>query len=211
MSIFSVHQAAARAAALAAVVAGGAAAVLVACDAGDVASPPASSPAPFESDDSGTAASDAGATDAASSADGGLGAPTFTNVYASIISNRQTGHCTNCHGGSGNLDMSTQAKAYMNLVGSGAVTEPDAGDDGGTDGGDASVFGGVPVQGNQCGPADAGLRVDPGHPESSVLYSKVHDSPPVCGMQMPLGGPVYLSPPYVQLIHDWIAAGAPND
>ena len=45
--------------------------------------------------------------------------PTFTNVYANVISAR----CTSCHrpGGGGvnvgMLDMSTQAAAYANLVG----------------------------------------------------------------------------------------------
>jgi hypothetical protein len=68
----------------------------------------------------------------------------------------------------------------------------------------------APAAGPSCAPT--GLdRVAPGHPETSLLYLKI-TSPP-CGEMMPLqyGMRVVLDPRQLAQIHDWIAAGAPND
>jgi hypothetical protein len=131
--------------------------------------------------------------------------PTFTNVYASIISS----HCTSCHqpgkGGvtTGMLDMSTQGLAYADLVGVAA-----AGVGAGASGVLCSSLG---VN------ADAGpqlLRVVPGDSADSLIYEKVNakvvgvNAP--CGNSMPSSG-VALTPDQVALIAAWINAGAPND
>lgn len=52
------------------------------------------------------------------------------------------------------------------------------------------------------------LRVDPGHPENSFLIVKLEGPTPAEGSQMPFGK-TPLSAAQIQLISDWIAAGAP--
>jgi hypothetical protein len=127
--------------------------------------------------------------------------PTFTNVYANIIGAR----CTGCHrpGASGvnvgGLDMSTQAKAYANLVG-----VPAAGTGAGTSGITcASVM--PPI-----------VRVVPGDSANSLLYNKVNSkltgTLAACGSPMPLpstGAPLRAG--QVALIKAWIDNTAPND
>jgi len=54
------------------------------------------------------------------------------------------------------------------------------------------------------------LRVKPGDPDNSYLYQKVLGAPGISGARMPFGGP-FLSDAQIQLIHDWILAGAPNN
>ena len=58
--------------------------------------------------------------------------------------------------------------------------------------------------------ANAGLlRVDPGLPDNSFLVIKLAGPPPIEGSQMPLGK-TPLSEAQMQLIRDWISAGAPQ-
>ena len=54
---------------------------------------------------------------------------------------------------------------------------------------------------------DGLLRVDPGHPDKSLLFIKVDGPPPQYGAPMPSGKPP-LSADQIQLIRDWIAQGA---
>jgi hypothetical protein len=128
--------------------------------------------------------------------------PTFTNVYANIISQR----CISCHqpgkGGvvTGMLDMSTFGKAYADLVG-----VPAAGVGAGASGVMCASLG---------TPADGGaalLRVAPGDAADSLIYEKVSSklagTNPPCGSAMPLGGAA-LTQPQVDLIGAWIAGGA---
>jgi hypothetical protein len=130
-------------------------------------------------------AADAAATDAAST-DAAAAAPTFTQVYAIIISK-----CTPCHTTAtgigislGHLDMTTQANAYMNLVNTAAM-------------------------GTQCG--GKGTRVTPGNEMTSIMYLKVSlDDPTPCGSKMPLGLPP-LSQDETDTIENWIKAGAMNN
>jgi collagen type VII alpha len=142
---------------------------------------------------------DSGSSDSSTGADTGAvdaGPPTFTNVYASIIST----HCSGCHGGAGTglsegmLDMSTQAMAYADLVG-----------------GDGGM--GVAAAGTGCG--TSGLkRVTPGDAMTSLIYEKVvaktDDAGAPCGIPMPAAGPA-LTPEQDDLIAAWINAGALND
>ncbi|WP_096087442.1 cytochrome P460 family protein [Agaribacterium haliotis] len=53
------------------------------------------------------------------------------------------------------------------------------------------------------------LRINPSNPDDSYLLQKVLGSPGISGSQMPLGGP-FLSSENIQIIRDWIAAGAPQ-
>ena len=53
-------------------------------------------------------------------------------------------------------------------------------------------------------------RVLPGHPESSYIILKLKGDPRIVGERMPFGGP-YLSASDIQMVQDWIAAGAKND
>ena len=111
------------------------------------------------------------------------GAPTFTNVYNDIVEPL----CTSCHTPGGEapfLDMSTQATAYMNLVG-------------------------VKADGFSCGGSGL-VRVVAGDATESLLYEKVSESKPPCGSEMPLGcsGQGCLSPADQKEIADWINGGA---
>jgi hypothetical protein len=127
--------------------------------------------------------------------------PTFTNVYATVIGQR----CIGCHrpGGSGvtvgMLDMSTQAAAYVNLVGVNAQGI------------------GAGASGMTCASVMPALvRVAPGDAGSSLLFNKLHSklagtSPP-CGSPMPLpAAALSLTQAEVDLISAWITAGAQND
>ncbi len=126
--------------------------------------------------------------------------PTFTNVYANII----TARCTSCHrpGSSGvnvgMLDMSTPAAAYANLVGINAQGI------------------GAGTSGITCASVSPALvRVIPGNPTDSLLFAKVHSKTlgtlAPCGSPMPLGGGAPLSSADNDLIIAWIAAGAANN
>jgi hypothetical protein len=117
-------------------------------------------------------------------------APTMTALYDEILSL----HCavSFCHiGATGSTPiMSNKDHTYQQLVG-------------------------VPASGAKCG--DAGLagllRVDPGHPETSLLYLKVENPPPagLCGDPMPSGNSLPLEDPDIEQIRQWIAQGATNN
>jgi PKD repeat protein len=54
------------------------------------------------------------------------------------------------------------------------------------------------------------MRVKPGDPDNSYLYKKVAGAAGISGSRMPRGGPV-LTSAQLQLIRDWILAGAQNN
>jgi hypothetical protein len=60
----------------------------------------------------------------------------------------------------------------------------------------------------ECG-ATGLRRIDPGHPESSLLYLKLTDPP--CGRKMPQTFSMQLDPREIEQIRQWIANGAPRD
>ena len=105
----------------------------------------------------------------------------FTELYQNVLHKR----CADavCHGGgAGNLDFTTQAKAYAALV----DTQAD---------------------GPDC--KSSGLtRVVAGKPNESLMYEKLSPTPP-CGRRMPLGN--VLSTSETAMVREWIAGGAPND
>lgn len=133
------------------------------------------------------------------------GTPTFSGIYQSLLAPPYNGGCADCHytdangNAPGNLSFfPSQAEAYTQLVG-------------------------VPAQGSAC--ASSGmLRVDPGHPESSLLVDKIANNPPSCGNVMglnvnadcQLSFPPNCPSPYVpaaqvEQIRQWILAGAPDN
>lgn len=117
-------------------------------------------------------------------------APTMAAIYDEVLSLRCA--VTFCHiGGAGTTPiMSNKDHTYEQLVG-------------------------VPASGSLC--ADAGLagllRVDPGHPETSLLYLKVENPPPkgLCGDPMPSGNAPPLEALDIEQIRQWIVQGATNN
>jgi hypothetical protein len=117
--------------------------------------------------------------------------PSFSTVYPIMAAS-----CTNptCHYSgaeaspvAGSLDMSSQAAAYMNLVGV-AVTTPSN----------------LPsTAGHVC----TGERVVPGDSSMSLLYLKVWELSPPCGVQMPEVG-ANLTAAQILTIKTWIDEGA---
>jgi hypothetical protein len=109
------------------------------------------------------------------------GGPTYQAVYAEILSP----NCALpfCHGGAGDyLQLGTADIGYRSLVGAAA-------------------------QGPMCAPT--GLdRVDPGHPDRSLLFLKITNPP--CGSRMPLayGYSGMLTVAQIDQIGQWIACGA---
>ncbi|MFQ5629850.1 MAG: c-type cytochrome [bacterium] len=54
-------------------------------------------------------------------------------------------------------------------------------------------------------------RVTPRDPDASYIIQKISSASPKFGRRMPFDGPPYLSQSDIQLIRNWIAAGAPNN
>jgi hypothetical protein len=124
-----------------------------------------------------------GTADAGDEAEAPTYAPTYTAVWNEILSTSCA--LVFCHAGDGDyLQLENKDVGYASLV-------------------DASAAGPM------CAPT--GLeRVDPGHPETSLMYLKVTNPP--CGSMMPaMGAGPPLTPRQTMQIHDWIAAGALND
>ena len=117
------------------------------------------------------------------------GHPTFTSIYANIV----TPNCLECHGLpppiESNLEMRTQQEAYANLVGVVAM---------GTACGFAAPDGGPPP-----------TRVIPGDAADSLLYLKITNAQK-CGGGMPLDANS-LSNDDILTIKAWIDQGAAND
>lgn len=125
---------------------------------------------------------------------GSTASATFTAIYAQILSVQ----CEPCHSTGSDaretgLLMDTRALAYTNLVGDG---------------------GGAPAgSGSSC--SGYGLRVDPGHAQTSLLIQKLTENaattPPLqCGSPMPLDE-TPLSSSDIDEIEGWINEGAPNN
>ena len=123
----------------------------------------------------------AAAPSATPDAGGGTVTPTFTNVYTTIMANGNT--CTAHHPTSGNMDLSTQAKAYASIVGTASM-------------------------GPACG-SKMETRIVASNSTGSLLYNKVNGSQD-CGGQMPLGE-TPLSAAQIALIKAWINHGALNN
>lgn len=114
-------------------------------------------------------------------------APTFTNVYQGVLC--ADGCAKVCHGSSAEamLDISSKSLAYQALVG-------------------------VTARGAGCA-MSGGKLVVPNDPMGSVLYTKLA-AMPSCGLSMPPGvtpANTSITPPMLEAVRAWIAAGAPND
>ncbi len=136
-------------------------------------------------------AADAATADEADDADTGgdatdalVRSPTFSAVYQQVL----VPNCALpfCHAGTGDyLELADMEIGYASLVN-------------------------APAQGPDC--AATGLkRVDPFHPETSLLVLKV--TVPPCGDKMPrsYGSAMSLDPLAIQQIEKWITLGAKND
>jgi hypothetical protein len=150
---------------------------------------------------SGGAAAGAGAAGASAAGDGAAGtsaggAPSFTRVWNEVLVAKG---CAGefCHGGAqGGLSFDNQMDAYMNLVG-------------------------MQAAGPRCGGSGM-TRVQPNAPDSSLLLLKMSNAMAPCGDTMPPGvkfepnclsmdPSVCTTQAELQLVRDWIAAGAMND
>jgi hypothetical protein len=112
--------------------------------------------------------------------------PTFSNVDVVF-----RGICITCHTTGVELNLASP-NVYAELVGQPAIDYA------------------MPPTMDSCG----GTLVVPGHPETSYLFIKISSDTPCAGAQMPrtdIGTSSPLMPCLQAVIHDWIAAGAPND
>lgn len=119
------------------------------------------------------------------------GGATFTKVFNLLAGGCASGgYCHAAGGGLSKLELVDQTKAYMDLVGVTAMgmTMPNTG----TMGCSTSMI----------------MRVKANDPDNSLLMQKLRGSQ-TCGAAMPPNG--MLRPNELQLVRDWIAAGAKND
>jgi hypothetical protein len=144
----------------------------------------------------GAAGANAGGANAAGAGGAGSTAPTFTRVWNEVLVAKG---CAGefCHGGAqGGLSMDDRADAHANLVG-------------------------VTAAGPLCGTSGK-LRVQPSAPDASLLLEKMSQPMPSCGETMPIGTKlepnclvddpsVCTTAAELQLVRDWIAAGALDD
>jgi hypothetical protein len=110
-------------------------------------------------------------------------APTFYAVYWEIL--QPTCGTVFCHGTGGYYELSTPERGYETIVG-------------------------VPASSFEC----RGTRLDrvnPGHPEASLLYLKITEPPCGSGMPPAFGGQALLEPRRIEQIRRWILRGAPRD
>lgn len=121
----------------------------------------------------------------------GDGAPPGSFLFVYNIALRDL--CTTCHSAMGlfsSPDLSSPTKAYDSLVGKDATT----------------------VMGNQCG--GKGKLITPGNCETSILYSKLSQTTPLCGRHMPLSSdamPTFVPKEGLEALCTWIKAGAKKD
>ncbi len=144
-----------------------------------------SAPATKTIDDDGGATSDTGTPEAGTTEAASVGT-TFAEVYTMILDAscvNSTCHFIQAGPAQGDLDMSSQTVAYAALVNVPATTPP----------GET--------------PPCTGDRVVPGSPSTSLMYLKVSEASPPCGVHMPLTG-MALTAQEIGLIQTWIAEGA---
>lgn len=108
---------------------------------------------------------------------------TSTPTFSTISSQILVPRCTGCHGGGA-------PSAGLNLEANAAY---------------AAL---VNVASSQKSGA---VRVIPGNPDGSYLVQKLRGDAGIVGLRMPRNGPPYLSDDQVNLIRQWIQAGARND
>lgn len=122
------------------------------------------------------------------------GSPTFSAIYQEIFVGTGCNGGPTCHASmnAGQLKMTVKADTYKALVGSPA----------------AGINLGMMSTAPNC--KDSGLvRVVAGDPAASLLYKKVSEATPACGMRMPPSG--MLDAAKADQIRMWIMAGAKDD
>jgi hypothetical protein len=129
-------------------------------------------------------------------------APTFSNVFSQVVL-RGGGACASaqCHGlaRGGGLKLDLKGAVHAQLLG--IASEGLCIDGGASDAGPGF---------ETCGCASTGkIRVVPFKPEESLFFEKIAGEP-ACGERMPPTGEP-LPTEKVELVRQWILAGAPND
>ena len=154
---------------------------LAGCSSDDDPAPSTSSQDAGTGTGSGTGTGTGTGTGSGDSGSASLGAPTWTNVYAKVLSVS----CTSCHGAihETGLVLGTKATAYASLVA-------------------------VKANGAQCKNGTR-TRVVANDAEASLLWTKINGTQD-CGDKMPLGG-TKLSQAKIDLVKAWIEAGAKDD
>ena len=143
---------------------------------------------------------------------GALPDPFWTDIYWSIMFTE----CVACHApvGCEDCDQNPDNPLGTRIPGGASVDALEALDLSGDNPTDTSnwaadsydaVVNASAYTGGDC--ATFGTLVVPSEPENSLLLDKMRNDPPVCGDVMPLGAA--LAAPRVQVVEDWIAAGAP--
>lgn len=114
---------------------------------------------------------------------GGMVDPTFTNVYSTVL--RPSCASLACHGSVG-----APRSGMLDLS--------------------TPALAYAALVGTAASGATCGTRVVAGHPEMSYLMAKLQGTQSVaCGDPMPIGAP--LASAQIQLVSDWITAGAMNN
>jgi hypothetical protein len=112
-------------------------------------------------------------------------APTLTQIQSQIFDAGGATACTACHTDVGrNPSAGLNLKsgtAYSNLVGVTSSNNPPA------------------------------VRVVAGNANTSYLVAKIQGDPGIVGVRMPRNGPPFLTAAQIQMIRDWITAGALNN
>ncbi len=113
---------------------------------------------------------------------GGGGSTPLTADFQSIQDNVFTARCIKCHSGAGAPEgLQLDADhSYALLVGVPSSEQPTV------------------------------LRVAPGDPDSSYIIRKLQNTGGISGAQMPADGPPYLPQATIDVIKQWITAGAPK-
>lgn len=133
----------------------------------------------------------AGALPSSSAGAAASGGATFTEVFNLLAGGCASGgYCHAAGGGLSKLELVDQAKAYTDLVGVTAM---------------GMTMPGTATMG--CSTSMI-MRVKASDPDNSLLMQKLRGNQ-TCGAAMPPNG--MLRPNELQLVHDWIAAGAKND
>ncbi len=113
----------------------------------------------------------------------GGGGTGSTATLSTISSQILVPRCTGCHGGSApSAGMSLEpGQAYASLVNHASGEKPSL------------------------------MRVLPGDPENSYLVQKLRGDAGIVGLRMPRNGPPYLTDAEIELVKQWIQAGAQNN
>jgi len=114
----------------------------------------------------------------------------FSEIYAALFPADTSAKCNSCH----SQPPSNVSNGTLHV---------------GADGDEAAAYMTLTTATSNSHLCSGQAYVVPGHPESSLLFTKLTASPP-CGERMPLGGGA-LPDAQIEMVRSWIAAGAQDD